>query len=122
MSHFFMRPGQEFKTFKVLRPQSIINDRGRTKKNQYDEIGSIKGILAQARPDERERWHQMGHSVSHKIIQRHYGYNGDEDLKIVPRDVFEYQGQWFYNQNDPYDPGGLGHWTIYYCEERSDLT
>jgi hypothetical protein len=113
-------PGQELREFKVLRTKNRETERGRivsAGEGEEKTLGTIKAVLAAAKPSETERWRQLEHPVTHKIIQ--YGASGFE---IRPGDVFEREGRRFYNQTLPYNIGGLNHWTIYYCDERTDVT
>ena len=115
----FMMPGQELRDFTVSRPdtktRSTENGReGLT--NGYKNTGTIKAILASARPDEIERWRQLDHPITHKIIMQR-----KPTFEILPGDIFERAGRRFYNQAIPNDVGDLGHWTIFYCEERADI-
>lgn len=111
----FLSPGQELREFAVLRQDTRETELGREVKNAETTVGKIRAILAAAKSDEKERWHQLGHPVTHKIIQQH-----QTPFDIKAGDVFEYKGRRFYNQSAPYNVGDLGHFTIYYCEERSD--
>ncbi len=112
----FHIPGQELREFTVLTPETRSTDNGRELTNGYKIIGKIKGILAEAKPAEIERWNQLGHPVTHKIIRQ-----GVCDTAIAPGDVLECGGRRFYVQAAPYNPGGINKWTIYYCDERSDI-
>ena len=112
-----MMPGQELREFTVLRPETRSTDNGREGlTNQFVEIGKISAILAQAKPEEIQRWRQLTHPITHKIIMQ-----DRPPFDIKPGDIFERAGRRFYNQAIPYDVGDLGHWTIFYCEERTDI-
>lgn len=111
----FHTPGQELREFTVLTPDTRTTANGREIGNGYKEIGKIKGILAEAKPAEIERWRQLQHPITHKIIQQ--GVFGG---KIKAGDVLELNGRRFYLQAQPHNPGGIDRWTIYYCDERSD--
>lgn len=111
----FLTPGQELREFDVLKPDMRSTANGRAVNNGYNVVGKIKGILAEAKPAETERWRQLGHPVTHKVIQQ----GAFADIKAG--DVLELDGRRFYLQAQPHDPGGLNRWTIYYCEERSDV-
>lgn len=111
----FFTPGQELREFAVLEPDTRSTGNGREINNGYSMLGKIKGILAEAKPAEIERWRQLGHPVTHKIIQQGTFPN------IKAGCVLELDQRRFYIQAQPYNPGGINHWTIYYCEERSDV-
>jgi hypothetical protein len=108
-------PGQEQREFAVLRPEGRENQRGQELVNGFTPVGTIRAILAQAKPEEKERWKQLNHPVTHKIIMQHR-----PPFDIRPGDIFERAGRRFYMQAVPYDPGDIGHWTVFYCDERSD--
>ena len=110
----FLTPGQELREFAVLAPTTRSTANGREIINGYKTIGKLKGILAEAKPTEVERWRQLGHPVTHKVIQQ--GIFPD----IKAGYVLELDERRFYLQAQPHNPGGLNHWTIYYCEERSE--
>ena len=115
-----MLPGQEQKDFTVHRPETCGTERGREGlANQYIKIGTVKAILAQARTEETQRWRQLTHPVSHKLIMQHR-----PPVEVKPGFYFEQTdtGQRFYVAPLPYDPAGIGHWTIFYCSDRRDVS
>ena len=110
-------PGQELRDFTVSRPETIGADNGREGlTNRYVEVGRIEAILASAKPEEIHRWKQLNHPITHKIIMQ-----GILPFDIKPGDIFERAGRRFYNRTLPNDVGDLGHWTIFYCDERIDV-
>lgn len=111
----FFTLGQELREFSVLKPDTRSTENGREINNDYKATGKFKGILAEAKPTEIERWRQLGHPVTHKVIQQ------GTFAGISAGDVLELGQRRFYIQAQPYDPGGISHWTIYYCEERNDV-
>jgi hypothetical protein len=112
------RPGQELRKITVLRPETRGTDNGREGlTNQYVEVGTIRAIFAQARPEEIERWRQLDHTVTHKIIMQR-----KPPFDIRPGDIFEHGGRRFYHSMTPDNVGDLDHWTIFYCSERDDAT
>ena len=94
-----LMPGQELRMFTVYRDGEHKTASGRITMNGARRLGEIKAVLAAAKPEEKERWQQLEHPVTHKIIR------GDKRYIV---------------QTAPYNPGGINHWTIYYCDERSD--
>jgi hypothetical protein len=103
------------KRLDAYRAEMKETERGDVLVNKRLYIGSLCAVLAQAKPDERERWHQLGHPVTHKLISE-----GPNVLKLTAGDLLMCEDRRFYIQSEPYDPGELGHWTIYYCEETKD--
>lgn len=112
-----LMPGQEQREFTVLRPDGRETENGRELINGYETVGTLQAILAQARPEERERWRQVNHPITHKLIMQH-----KPTFEVKPGDIFERDGRRFYHQTLPYDSGDLGHWTVFYCDERIDVT
>ena len=108
-------PGQELRTFEIFREGEIRTPSGRITDNGMEKIGTIKAILAAAKPEEIERWRQLEHPVTHKIIQQ-----GVPPFEIKPGDSITHGEKRYIVQTAPYNPGGINHWTIYYCDERSD--
>ena len=109
-------PGQELREFTVFRDGEYTTASGRVIANGREQIGTIWAVLAVARPEETERWRQLEHPVSHKIIQQ-----GTPPFAIQPGDVFIQNNRRYLVQTAPYQIGGLSHWTIYYCNERRDV-
>lgn len=108
-------PGQELRTFTVLRDDERRTGSGRITMNGAAPVGEIKAILAAAKPAEIERWRQLEHPVTHKIIQK-----GVTPFPIRPGDYIVRGEKRYIVRTAPYNPGGINHWTIYYCQERSD--
>ena len=118
--NIMLMPGQELREFAVSKPETRGTDNGREGLvDGFTEVGKVRAILAQARPDETQRWRQLNHPVSHKIIMQHA-----PPFEVKTGYVFELSGteQRFYVSTMPYEPGGIGHWTIFYCIERKDVS
>ena len=112
-----LMPGQELRDFTVSRPETRGTENGREGlTNQFQEVGKVRAILAQAKPEEVQRWRQLNHPITHKIIMQK-----KPSFDIRPGDIFERDGRRFYHQMSPYDLGDIGHWTIFYCDERHDV-
>ncbi len=109
----YLRPGNLFKDFRVEKKEIAINFRGRPK-GGYEESGDfLKAVLAKASPEEKERWKQMQHPISHTVVQKGSPKANPEDRLILGNRVFLIQGL--------DELGSLGLWTIYYVEERFDV-
>ena len=114
-----LQPGQKLREFTVSKPETRGTDNGREGLvNQYEIVGTIQAILAAARPDEAQRFRQLVHPVTHKIIMQR-----TPEFEVKTGYMFELAGtgQKFYMSTLPYDPGGIGHWTIFYCTDRRDV-
>lgn len=110
----FLRPGQGFKRFEILRKTGGTTKKGRPTAKSYQSCGEIIGIISQASQSEIAQSKQNGHPISHTIVQR-----GSID-RAKPTDVLGLDGRRFIVQGVQ-DPGELGHFTIYKVEERDDL-
>jgi hypothetical protein len=112
-----LMPGQELREFTVSRPDTRGTENGREGlTNKFYEVGKVRAILAQAKPEEVQRWRQLNHPITHKIIMQHKAA-----FEIQPGDIFERDGKRYYHQMSPYNVGDIGHWTIFYCDERGDV-
>ena len=115
-----MLPGQELREFTIYAPETRSSERGREGLiNGYVKLGTVRAILGQARPEETNRWRQLNHWVSHKIIMQH---RTPFEVKSGYKFRQEDNGQEFYVTTLPYEPGGIGHWTIFYCNDRRDVS
>ena len=110
-----LRPGQGFKRFTRLKHTTKKSPRGRVGSAVPEKCGEILGILSVATPKEIERWGTTESPITHKIVQ--YGGNN----KAADHDILVLGDRYFYIQRSPRNPGDLGHFTVYYCEERSGL-
>lgn len=126
-----LRPGQGAMRFKHLKSTSGLSGTGRAGRSTLKENGKILGILTDATPKDIERWGTTEKPISHKIVQ-HGGMHkaaADDILKLVEKVVEKVENQevekevvrYFYIQRRPRNPGNLGHFTVYFCEERSGL-
>lgn len=116
ISGIYLVPGQELRQFEVYRNGEHQTASGRVISNGGDHLGTIKAIRAAAKPEEIERWRQLEHPISHEIIQQ-----GTPPFEIKPGDSLVQGDRRYIVQTAPYNVGGINHWTIYYCDERSDL-
>lgn len=107
----YLRPGNLFKDFQIVRVETRIHNG--TPVGQSEITGEIlRGCLAVATPEEKMRWDQPQHPVTHSIVQRgkptaERGWNLLREGKI-------YQ---IHGINPCSD---LGIATVYYVEERGD--
>lgn len=109
----YLRPGNLYKDFSIEKKGSTISARGRTKTEYNSDPGEqIRAVLAEAKPQEKERWRQLQHPISHTIVQKGTPKAAAEDRLVFGERIFFIQGV--------DEPGGLGLWTIYYVEERFD--
>ena len=110
-----LRPMQGFVAFTRYTNKTVLSARGRAGGSSLTENGVIYGILSKATPEEIEQWGTTESPVTHKIVQRGT-VNAAKD-----KEVLQLGDRYFYIQKPPRNPGGLGHFTVYFCEERKGL-
>lgn len=113
----FLRPGQGFRPFTILRRVGGTTNTGRAKTRKLTDHGEVLGIISQASQKEIAQWKQNGHPVTHTIVQR----GAEVTAKVT--DVLEMHGtnRRFLVQG-VHNPAGLGHFVSYKVEERDDLS
>lgn len=75
-----MRPEQFPKPFNVYEQGTETSDRGRIKLKSATPKASTRCILSVAKPDEIERFSQIGVNVTHTIIQRGTPIAKEQDI------------------------------------------
>ena len=112
-----LRPGQGFKSFRILRREGGLTEKGRPTTSSLKSQGEFLGMITQASPTEIEQHKQAGSPITHTIVQR------GTKCRAKATDVLELEreGRRFLVKGDPQDPGELGHFLIYKVEERDDL-
>lgn len=111
----FLFSGQEYREFIIYRGATVTTTGGRVLQNAQKEVGKLVGVLAQANSKEKEKWKQITHPVSHKVVTR------GELTELQVGDSLTMGGKTFFVSAVPYDVGGLGHFTVIYCSERLDF-
>ncbi len=109
----FNRPENLWKDFTIEAKTETTSTRGRAKES-YGEKPPIfiHAILCGATPEQKLQYQQMEHPISHVISHEGKPKAKEGDRLILKDRAFYVQGV--------DDPGDLGIWTLYYCEERSD--
>lgn len=115
----FLRPGQGFKTFTVVRKTGGVTKNGRPQKSEKTECEEFLGIISQASQREQAQWKQNGHPITHTIVRR----GGNATVRTTdilelrtPDKVRKFRVQGIH------DPAELGHFVSYKVEERDDLS
>ena len=110
----YLRPGNLFKEFLIEPNTAEIGSFGRPG-SRYESSSpkTLRGALADANADDRKRWEQMEHPITHVIVQDGRPKAKEEDKLILGERVF------LVHAID--DCGGLGITTLYYAEERKDI-
>lgn len=120
----FLRPGQGFKPFQVLRRSGGLTESGRPRTAELKPHGEFLGIITQASPKEVEQFKQRGTPITHTIVQRGTEHRAKAtDVLVLQPDsgCEDDKPRKFLVQGDPKDPGELGHFLVYTVEERDDL-
>lgn len=111
MAALYNRPSELWKDFFVEMKTEQQNSRGRSI-DHYESVGELfKAILNGAMPEQKLYYEQLQHPITHVISHRGKPRAKEGDRLVMKDRVFYVQGV--------DDPGDLGVWTLYYCEERS---
>lgn len=109
----YVRPELLSRDFLVERKTQAITDAGRKAVTFRPTGDHLKGVLAEAKALEIERWKQLQHPITHTIVMK----GGRCPAKIGDRLVFG--GRSFYVQGID-NIGALSIFTQIFAEERSD--
>lgn len=117
-----LRPGQGFKSFRLLRRTTAVTPGGRPHTGALAPCGEIIGFLTQADPKEIEQFKQLGTPITHTILQRGATTRAKAtDILELTSDNPEEKPRRFIVHGEPKNPGELGHFLIYRVEERADV-
>ena len=110
----YLRPGNMFKDFQVERCTTLLSSTGRPMASyEVEKDVVVRGCLADAEAHEVQRFAQLGHPISHTVVQ--YGRP-----IAKPDDRLRYGDRVFLVRAVD-EAGSLGVCTIYSVEERGDL-
>lgn len=110
----YLRPGNMYKEFSVEESKAEVNEKGRAvPKYSTDNDVVIKGCLSSARTQEIARFDQLGHRITHTIVQNGRPKAKEDDRLHLGNRTFLIHGV--------DEAGSLGVCTIYYAEERDDV-
>ncbi len=104
------RVGQHIKTFSLCTKTEEVDERGRVTYTAEEPTVQIKGAVSAVSQEEKNRWKQMGHDVSHTIVIR-----GKTEIK--PEDILLYHDSRF-DVAAVENPGEVGIFQIVYCHKR----
>lgn len=111
---YYLRPGNTFKDFFVGVKTGSVDGKGRTGGSyKADAKRPIQAVFAQATPQEKARWKQIQHPITHTLVDRGKPKAKTGDMLMSGNRRFFIQGV--------DEPGQLGLYTIYYVEERKDV-
>lgn len=112
-----MRPEQFPKPFNVYSQESGTSERGRIHKESLQLKGTSRCILSIAKPEEAQRFNQIGVTVTHTIIQRGTPIAKEQDIFVLAKGGMETRR---FRVQAVHNKGALDIDTVYYCEERGD--
>lgn len=113
-SYMYLRPGNLYKYFTIEESSESISPTGRPT-TSYNQKGDrlLRGALAEASPEQKIKWQQLQHPITHTIVQDGRPKAKAEDKLILGTRVFLIQAV--------DEPGSIGICTIYYVQERNDV-
>lgn len=109
----YLRPGSLFHAFQVEERMSKTDEMGRVVAAFLPTGRTVRGVLADAKTSEIERWKALQHPVTHTIVQ----HNGEPLAK--PGDRLVHNNRYFYVRGVD-NASVLGFFVLYYVEERRD--
>lgn len=112
------RPEDFPKLFEVYKHETETSDRGRTLRKAPELIGNVKCTLSIASPDEQQRFHQIGVTVTHTIFHPGKPIARENDIFVLS---VEGKPRRFFRVQAVHDHGEMDVFTTYYCEERGDI-
>lgn len=100
--------GQQLRTFEVYRKTAKKDAKGHVSYGKEELIGKIKASISVANQKEVEKYKQMGHSISHTLVQQ---------LKTIVKaeDVLLMDGNRYYVKGVD-NPAGLNFYAIIHCD------
>lgn len=111
------RPEQFPKLFHVYSVDTSTSDVGRIRHGDRESYTSLRCILSVAKPEETERFNQMGVTVTHSIIQRGDAAAKEHDIFALVKNGKETRS---FEVQAVHNKGEMDIDTIYYCKERGD--
>ena len=113
----FIVPWQGHKEFKIIQKSTVISKSGAIGKTKvFKPTGkTIKGMLSQIGPNERETYKQNGYEVSHTLVSF-----GGPRLKQNDFLYLEEEDRIFRVETD-HNHAEIDHFTAYRLNERKDL-
>ncbi len=114
-----MRPEQVPHLFYVYRREESTDGKGQITFGTKAKVGETRCIMAEARPDEIQKYAQVGVKVTHRIIQRGVATAKEHDSLVLVKGGNQTR---MFRVQAVHNKGELDIDTAYYCEERSDLS
>lgn len=112
------RPEDFPKLFNIYTQSTSTSSRGREKLGTPVLAGQRRCILSIAKPDEQQRFGQMGVTVTHTIFHTGTPAAKENDVFALVKGENETR---FFRVQAIQDHGEMDVFTTYYCEERGDI-
>ena len=112
------RPEAFPKLFRIYQHSTETSSRGREKDNTPTLTGERRCILSNAKPDEQQRYGQMGVTVTHTIFHSGTPAAKENDVFALLKNGEETR---FFRVQAIQSHGEMDIFTTYYCEERGDI-
>ena len=103
--------GQQLRTFEVYRKEPSKDAKGHISYGNEKLIGRIRASISTANQKEVEKYKQMGHSITHTLVQQ---------LRTIVKaeDVLMMDGNKYYVRGVD-NPAGLNFYAIIYCDTKA---
>lgn len=116
-----MRRPEDFpKLFNIYTQATTTSSRGREKNAVPQLSASRHCILSIAKPEEQERYSQLGVTVTHTIFHTGTPEAKQNDIFALCKEEDGTETR-FFRVQAVHDHGEMGLFTTYYCEERGDI-
>ena len=112
------RPESFPKLFDIYSYETETTDRGRNRLDTPVLKDNALCILSVAKPNEVERFKQLGVTVTHDIIQRGAAKAKENDIFVLMQNG---AAKRYFRVKAVHDKGEMQIDTVYYCEERGDI-
>ena len=106
------------KLFNIYVHRNTNTETGRIQSGEPELAGTFKCILSLASPGEKERFSQIGVTVTHSILQRGSPVAKEMDVLALVKNGTETRR---FRVQAVHNKGEMDIDTMYYCEERRDL-
>lgn len=100
--------GQQLRTFEVYRKGATKDAKGHVRYNEERCIGKIKASISTANQREVEKYKQMGHDITHTLVQQLRTIVQAEDVLVMDGNRYYVKGV--------DNPAGLNFYAIIHCD------
>ncbi len=111
------RPENFPKLFRLYAVETLTTESGRIRHGNRNPYEEVRCILSIAKPEETERFGQMGVTVTHSILSRGSPIAKEHDIFALVKNGTETR---HFEVQAVHNKGEMGIDTLYYCKERGD--